>query len=211
MELLKSRISIVILSLVLSGGIASSQNFTEQVKAFQQSYIQEAAGNYKDAINVLKNIYMEDSYEINLRLGYLSYLAGRFTESIAYYNQAIELMPYGIEARLGYAYPASAIGNYNQVLAQYEKILEICPNYSIVLHRIGLIYYGREDYIKAEKYFEKVVNLFPFDYEGLTMLAWTKLKLNKTREAKSLFQKALLNTPSGSTAEEGLELLSKSQ
>jgi tetratricopeptide (TPR) repeat protein len=178
------------------------------VSAFQQSYINEASGNYTKAIENLKSIFEEDSYEINLRLGYLCYLAGRFTESIAYYNKAIDIMPYSVEARLGFAYPSSAIGNYTQVLNQYEKILEITPNNSIVLHRMGLIFYGREDYQKAEKYFQKVVNLYPFDYEALTMLAWTKFKLNKTLEAKTLFQKALLNTPSGSAASEGLELLS---
>ena len=208
MEFLKAKKGVFIILLTLGTFSINAQSFTEQVKAFQQSYIHEASGNYKESINYLKNIYMEDSYEVNLRLGYLSYMAGRFTESIAYYSKAIELMPYGIEARFGYAYPASAIGNYTQVLQQYEKILEITPNNSIVMHRIGLIYYGREDYLKSEKYFEKVVNLYPFDYEGLTMLAWTKLKLNKTRESKALFQKALLNTPSGSTAAEGLEILS---
>ena len=93
------------------------------------------------------------------------------------------------------------------MIRHYEKILEISPNYSIVLHRLGLIYYGREDFSTAERYFEKVVNLFPFDYDGLIMLAWTKLRLNKVREAKVLFYKALLNTPSGSSAAEGLELL----
>lgn len=207
MEILKRKINLFLFLLIFTSGMVKAQSFQDQVKAFQQSYLYEASGNYQEAISALKNIYIEDSYEINLRLGYLSYLSGRFTESIAYYNKSIALMPYSVEARLGFAYPASAIGNYTQVLAQYEKILEICPNYSIVLHRIGLIYYGRDDYIKAEKYFEKVVNLYPFDYEALTMLAWTKIKLNKTREAKSLFQKALLNTPSGSTAAEGLELL----
>ncbi|MCF8379903.1 MAG: tetratricopeptide repeat protein [Bacteroidales bacterium] len=207
MEILKAKKTLLILALALVVSGLKAQTFTEQVKAFQQSYILAASGNYAEGINSLKTVYMENSYEINLRLGYLSYMAGRFTEAIAYYSKAIDLMPYSIEARLGYAYPASAIGNYSKVLEQYEKILEISPNNSIVMHRIGLIYYGREDYMKAEKYFEKVVNLYPFDYEGLTMLAWTKLKLNKTREAKSLFQKALLNTPSGSTAVEGLELL----
>jgi len=207
MEILKAKKVLLIIMLALSANALKAQTFTEQVKAFQQSYIHAASGNYAEGINSLKAVYNENSYEINLRLGYLSYMAGRFTESIAYYSKAIDLMPYSIEARLGYAYPASAIGNYSVVLEQYEKILEISPNNSIVMHRMGLIYYGREDYMKAEKYFEKVVNLYPFDYEGLTMLAWTKLKLNKTREAKSLFQKALLNTPSGSTAVEGLELL----
>lgn len=207
MEILKTKKVLLIVLLSLTSFGLNAQTFTEQVKAFQQSYLYAASGNYTEGINSLKAVYVEDSYEINLRLGYLSYLAGRFTESIAYYSKAIDLMPYSIEARLGYAFPASAIGNFSVVLEQYEKILEISPNNSIVMHRIGLIYYGRDDYMKAEKYFEKVVNLYPFDYEGLTMLAWTKLKLNKTREAKALFQKALLNTPSGITAAEGLELL----
>lgn len=187
---------------------AYTQTFEATVKAFQESYLNEASGNYAKSIEDLKSVYKEDSYEINLRLGYVCYLSGRFTESIAYYNKAIQIMPYSVEARLGYALPSSAIGNYTQVLDQYDKILEITPNNSIVLHRIGLIYYGREDYLKAEKNFQKVVNLFPFDYEALTMLAWTKFKLGKAHEAKMLFQKALLNTPSGSTAAEGLQLLS---
>jgi len=116
-------------------------------------------------------------------------------------------MPLSVEARLGIVLPASAMGNWSQVIRHYEKILEITPNYSIVIHRLGLIYYGKNDFSTAEKYFEKVVNLFPFDYDALTMLAWTKLKLNKTREAKVLFYKALMHTPSGSSAVEGLDLL----
>jgi tetratricopeptide (TPR) repeat protein len=209
MEFLK--LKTIILAFLLAIPLATfSQSFEKKVNAFQQSYINEASGNYSKAIEDLKAIFEEDSYEINLRLGYLCYLAGRFTESIAYYSKAIDIMPYSVEARLGFAYPASAIGNYTQVLDQYEKILEITPNNSIVLHRMGLIFYGREDYLKAEKHFQKVVNLYPFDYEALTMLAWTKFKLNKTLEAKTLFQKALLNTPSGSAASEGLELLSES-
>lgn len=209
MEFLKRNGIIMAILLVIPMG-TFSQSFEKKVSAFQQSYINEASGNYTQAIEDLKAVFEEDSYETNLRLGYLCYLAGRFTESIAYYSKAIDLMPYSVEARLGFAYPSSAIGNYTQVLNQYEKILEITPNNSIVLHRMGLIYYGRADYLKAEKYFQKVVNLYPFDYEALTMLAWTKYKLNKPHEAKTLFQKAILNTPSGSAASEGLELLSES-
>lgn len=186
---------------------AHSQTWEEQVQAFQNSYLSEASGDYPDAIMVLQSIYDENSYELNLRLGYLCYLAGRYTESVSYYNAAIRLMPYAIEPRLGFAMPAAAMGNYTQVLAQYEKILEISPNNSLVLHRMGLIYYGRKEYTHAEKHFEKVVNLYPFDYDALTMLAWTKLYLNKTREAKALFRKAVLNTPNGATATEGLEKL----
>lgn len=194
----------LLISAVIS---ASGQEFKEIKDAFQQSYIQEATGEVLAAVNSLKKVYDEKSYEINLRLGWLSYQAGNFTESVAYYNRAVNLMPYAIEPRFGIVYPGAAMGNWTMVMSQYEKILEICPNNSIAMHRIGLIYYGREDFETAKKYFEKVVNLFPFDYDALTMLAWSYFKLGNYREAKVLFQKALLHTPGGSSALEGLDLL----
>jgi tetratricopeptide (TPR) repeat protein len=208
MELL-AKLSVItwFLTMLMPSQADAQTDFNATRDAFQKSYIQEATGEYTGAINSLKSVYDEKSYEINLRLGWLTYLSGGFTESKAYYTRAITLMPYAVEPRLGFVYPAAAMGNWSEVIGQYEKILEITPNYSIVLHRLGLIYYGRNEFEKALKYFEKVVNLFPFDYDGLTMLAWTHFRLNNTREAKVLFQKALLNTPGGSSALEGLQLL----
>ena len=193
--------------LIMSVSTLSGQSFTETKDAFQQSYIQEATGEVGAAINSLKAVYSEKSYEINLRLGWLSYQAGSFSESLAFYNKAIDLMPYAIEPRFGIVYPGAAMGNWTMVINQYEKILDISPNNSIAMHRLGLIFYGKEDYESAKKYFEKVANLFPFDYDALTMLGWTYLKLNNIREARVLFQKALLHTPGGTSAEEGLDLL----
>jgi len=206
MEFLRKYFFTAIMFLLpLSASLA--QDFVAKKDAFQKSYIQEATGEYLAAINSLKEVYDEKSYELNLRLGWLTYQAGSFTESKAYYNKAVTLMPYAIESRFGLVYPLAALGNWTEVIAQYDKILEISPNNSIVLHRLGLIYYGRGDYEGARKYFEKVVNLYPFDYDALTMLAWTYFKLNNMRESKVLFQKALLNTPNGTSAVEGLDLL----
>lgn len=206
MEILKP-ICLLGAGLFMSMVTLSGQSFIETKDAFQQSYIQEATGEVGAAINSLKGVYDEKSYEINLRLGWLSYQAGNFSESLAYYNNAISLMPYAIEPRFGIVYPGAAMGNWTLVMKQYEKILEISPNNSIAMHRMGLIYYGKEDYESAKKYFEKVANLFPFDYDALNMLAWSYFKLNNFREAKVLFQKALLHTPGGTSAIEGLDLL----
>ncbi len=205
MDILKVK-TLVILLVIFSVN-AEGQSFVEIKDAFQKSYIQEATGEFSAAVTSLKGVYNEDSYEINLRLGWLTYLSGNFNDARAYYNKAITLMPYAIEARFGLVYPAAAMGNWTEVIKQYEKILEITPNNSIAIHRLGLIYYGREEYELARKQFEKVVNLYPFDYDGLTMLAWSNFKLNNMREATVLFQKALLNTPNGSSALEGLDLL----
>ena len=206
MEILKRKL-LSIAFLMLISLSSYSQDFNTEMAAFQESYLQEATGEVLKAADALKEVYREDSYEQNLRLGWLTYQAGLFSESLAFYNKAVSLKPMAIEAKFGYVYPASAMGNWEQVITQYKKILDICPNHSTANHRLGLIYYGREQYDVAYKYFEKVVNLYPFDLDALLMFGWTNLKMHKVREAKILFQKALLHTPGGSSALEGLDQL----
>ncbi len=198
---------IIALNFVLLPGLLAGQSHRVLVNAFSSSYRLAKEGKYTEAINVLKKQYGEDHYELNLRLGWLSYQAGFFTESLSYYNNCINLRSFAIEPRLGIAYPAGAMGNWELVIDQYNKILEITPNNSIVLYRLGSIYYGRKEYELAESYLQKVVNLYPFDYDGLILLAWTKLQMKKTNEAIVLFQKVQLYNPGDESAAEGLKLL----
>lgn len=184
-----------------------SQDYPSIRNAFEKSYGFEYTGDYSSAVDALRKVYDEESYEINLRLGWLTYMAGFFTESTAYYQKAVDLKPLSIEAKLGFVYPASALGNWEQVKKQYIDILAIDPQNSLVNYRLGSIYYGNEDYTTALKYFEKVVNLYPFDYDGLLMYAWTNLKLGKYREAEVLFNKVLMNQPSDTSAKEGFLLI----
>lgn len=72
---------------------------------------------------------------------------------------------------------------------------------------MGLIDYNNKRYAMAYKYFEKVVNLYPFGYDVLLMFAWTILQLGKSREAKILFGKVLLMSPEDALAKEGLTLI----
>jgi tetratricopeptide (TPR) repeat protein len=184
-----------------------AQDFTKLTTAFSESYSKEKEGKYGEAVKVLKANYDAGSYEINLRLGWLTYLQGQFSESLSYYNRAIELMPYAIEPRFGAVLPASSMGNWDIVVSHYNKILETDPNNTVTLYRMGLISYDKKDYKQAYQYFEKVVNLYPFDYQSVLMLAWTNYRLGKTREAKVLFSKALLYYPEDSSAREGLNLI----
>lgn len=185
----------------------TAQDYTKLTAAFSESYTKEKAGKYGDAVSALKAYYDPASYEINLRLGWLTYLQGQFTESLGFYNKAIELMPYAIEPRLGVVLPASSMGNWDVVISHYNKILSIDPNNTVTLYRLGLISYDRKDYKQAYQHFEKVVNLYPFDYQSMLMLAWTDYRLGKTREAKVLFNKVLLYSPGDTSAKEGLSLI----
>lgn len=175
--------------------------------AFEQSYIQEQAGNYKGAVQSIAAVYNPKSYECNLRLGYLNYMSGAYNDAIGYYKKAIDLMPYAIEPRLGYVYPAAALGKWDDVVLQYQAILKIDPKNSTVNYKLGVIYYNRKKYAQAYALFEKVVNLYPFDYDGLIMFAWTNYRLGKLPQAKLLFKKVLLLSPNDKSALEGLSLI----
>lgn len=204
MDILKKFAIIVFISISFLG---FSQTNEEIQTAFKNSYTKENDGSYSEAVNILKKVYKADNYAINLRLGWLQYLAGQYTESISYYSKAINLKPLTIEGRLGLTYPASAMGNWDQVIIQYKEIVKIDPsNYTANL-KLGQIYHSRKEYKEAEKYLNVVLNAFPFTYDPVLYSAWNNFYLGKTREAKILFEYVLLLNPIDSSALDGLKLV----
>jgi tetratricopeptide (TPR) repeat protein len=177
------------------------------IRAFAESYKAEYAGNIKQAIAEIQKAYNESSYEMNMRLGWLHYSLGLFAESVNYYQKAMNNKTASIEAKLGYALPAGALGNWDKVVSEYNNILKIDPQNTTANYRLGLFSYNKKDYANAYKYFEKVVNLHPMDYNSLLMFAWTNLQMGKGMEAKILFNKVLLISPSDKSALEGLTLV----
>lgn len=205
MENLK-KILFVTLIAFFSLNTINSQEVSLQ-EAFNNSYTLEYNGEYMKAVEAINKGYDEKSYGANLRAGWLNYLAGLYIESQNYYKKAIALKPNSIEAKLGYVYPATALGNMDQVIAQYKKILEIDPQNSTANYKMGLIFYDKKDFQSAYNYFEKVVNLYPFGYDALVMYAWSNFQLGKNKEAKILFKNALLLSPYSQSAIDGLSLI----
>jgi len=197
-----------ILMLLVFTNLNAQTDFLTVREAFVESYELEAEGDFKGAANKIKETYNEDSYESNLRLGWLNYMAGNFNESIAFYKKSMELMPYADEAKFGYIFPLSALGKWDEVIQVYKQVLENSNHNTKALYYLGTIYYNRKQYDKAIAYFSQLVDLYPFDYDGLYMYAWSNLQLGKKKEAKVLFQKALLNKPNDKAAQEGFELAS---
>ena len=197
------RFKTIIICLIITSN-AFAQNTARQ-NAFSKSYEFEKNANYTAAIKEVKNVYDASDYFSNIRLGWLLYLGKNYTESIKYYDKAIALKPYAIEARFGCVKPLSAIESWEKVKAHYLQILKIDPQNSTANYWLGVIYYNRKDYVNANKLFEKVVNLYPLDYDSVIMLAWTKLSLGKAADAKVLFNHALTLRPNDSSSLDGLK------
>lgn len=190
---------------ILISSVTFAQDAVEE--AFSKSYTFEKTGSYSSAIACIKNIYSASSYEQNLRLGYLHYEAGLNAESMNYYSRAIIINPNAVEPKMGYVYPASVMGKWDDVVKQYQSILKLDPKNTNVNYKMGLIQYNRKNFQLAYKHFELVVGLYPFDYDSLLMFAWSNLQLGKSAEAKSLFKKVLLLSPRDKSALDGLALL----
>lgn len=206
MEILKRSISILVLGLFTGIAIAQT-NQAELEAAFSKSYSLEKSSDFNGSMDALKKVYDDSSYEMNLRLGWLNYNAGLFEESLAFYRKAQKLKPYSEEVRFGLILPYTALGKWAEVVKIYEDILEVSPNNSVALYRLGLVYYGRKDYTRANTCFSKVVDLYPFGYDGLIMLAWTSYFLGNNKQAKVLFNKVKLYNPGDASANEGLSLI----
>lgn len=203
--LTKNLAAAVSIVLLLSANVRSQTSAL--VDAFALSYSHEATLDYQKAADALTQYYAESNYEINLRLGWLNYKLGKYEDAMEFYRKAINLMPYSTEARLGFNLPASAALQWDLVIEQYSKILENDPQNTFVNYQLGYIYYDRKQYEDAMKHFEKVVNLYPFGYDGVIMLGWTNYMLGKYKEAKVLFEKALMIIPGSESALQGLGLM----
>jgi len=177
--------------------------------AFKLSYKYEAGGQYKEAIDALAPVYSSSNYEVNLRLGWLNYLNLQHKDAMQYYQTAMKIMPYSIEARLGYVNPAAALEDWAKVGDMYNEILGIDPNNTAVLYKLGMVYYYRPDYQYAYNCFEKIVNLYPCDYSSVLMFGWANYQLGRGKDAEALFNKVLLLSPNDASALEGLGLLKK--
>jgi tetratricopeptide (TPR) repeat protein len=173
-------------------------------KAFRNSYANEQNKNYIAAINDIYPYLSDNSYEVNIRLGWLHYLNKNYTASQSYYQKAISIKPGAIEAKFGYVKPLSFLQSWDKVLEQYLAILRIDPQNAQANYWAGVIYYNRKQYDAAIRCFKVVVTLYPFDYDGNHMLAWSSLMAGKKADAKPLFERALIIKPADASSTDGL-------
>jgi tetratricopeptide (TPR) repeat protein len=175
--------------------------------AFAESYKSELTGNYNQSVSEVRSVYQADNYSVNARLGWLLFLSKQYTESVIYYDRAIKLKPYAIEARFGMIKALDALQSWDKIKEQYEAILKIDDQNTTALYWLGVLLYNRKEYDNAARNFEKIVNLYPMDYGSVIMLAWSRLYQGKKADAKILFDQALLLSPNDSSATSGLNQL----
>jgi hypothetical protein len=151
MEILINNRITLLFSVILISFSLFSQSDDAIRDALKRSYDAEYQLKYNKAAEELLGVYIPTSYELNLRLGWLSYKSNKNLESVTYYKRAIQKMPMSIEAKLGILYPLAALEKWDDVVKQYQTILKIDQYHATANYRLALIYYNRLDYISAWK------------------------------------------------------------
>lgn len=164
--------------------------------AFSVSYGYEYNKDYVKAIATITKIYKADSYEMNIRLGWLTYMNADYMKSKSYYQKAMNISPRSIEARLGIANPLSALRSWEEIIRVYKDILTISENHFLTNYRLAYIYYDKKKFDVANRYATKVQSLQPFNYDNNLLLGKINISLGNITIAKKYLNSALLYSPS---------------
>ncbi|HZZ73204.1 MAG TPA: urea transporter [Pirellulales bacterium] len=98
--------------------------------AIQQSVQSEQANQYAAAIEALTKAYPghANHYLLNLRLGWLSYLAANYPDAEKYYQTAMQIAPKSVEAALGNSLALTAAGKWAAAEGAAHKVLALDSN-----------------------------------------------------------------------------------
>lgn len=179
-------------------------------EAFAVSYKAEAGQDYRGAIQAMETLGIETVhaiYEVNLRMGWLSYKTGDNDRAALYYRRAMVLAPQATEPLWGILMPYTAKEEWVKAETIYKDLLRLDPKNGTANYQLGLIYYYRQNYPEALKYLEVSLKMSPFDYYSMLMNGWTRYFMGQKEEAKVLFERVLRHTPQDASALEGLGLI----
>ncbi|PRY83239.1 tetratricopeptide repeat protein [Alkalibacterium olivapovliticus] len=106
---------------------------------------------------------LPDEPVIDFALGELLFTAGKYKEAIAHYEQLIlkeqtEFAGTSLNGRLGNAY--AAIGDLESAIDYFNEAIELHETIDL-LFQLGLVYFQKKDYDKANEYFFKVKEADP--------------------------------------------------
>jgi tetratricopeptide (TPR) repeat protein len=190
-----------LISILLLPLLTFSLSYNDILKAYEKSYFYERIGDYKDAIRVLMPVYKEYplGYTINLRLGWLYYLWGKYENSIFHYRRAVSAIPTSAEAKLGLSLPLMAQERWQDVeVLMYQIIATDYYNYYANL-RLCTALDKQGKYYLEMVIARKMLALYPTSVPFLIALGRAYYNLKDYKAALETFKNALVLDPENNT------------
>jgi len=197
--------------LAAAPNLAPTLSDEEIREAYHKSYRYEKAQSYDDAIKAITPVLAAypQGYTVNLRLGWLCYLAGNYANSKSYYQAAMKVAPASLEAKLGYTLPLLAQERYDDTETITKQIIRVDDaNYYANL-RLAFALRMQKKFEAAEAVLNRVLPLYPTDIKFLTELGLVKIGQGQPAAARRIFSDVLTLDPENIVAKEQLNSASK--
>ncbi len=172
-----------------------SSNCYATESLWKQSILLEKQGKYKLSADKIKPKVNANNEFAILRVAYLTYMQGKNTESISYYENAININSNSIDAKLGIMLPLMAQKRWRQVKSFAHQILRF-SHWNYTAHtRLMLAEEGLQMWESLEKHASQLVRVYPSDANALVYLARARAWQGNKTAAKTAYQQVLSRIP----------------
>jgi tetratricopeptide (TPR) repeat protein/urea transporter/murein DD-endopeptidase MepM/ murein hydrolase activator NlpD len=175
-------------------------------EALQKSLQFETSRKYAEAVAALAEPYAAHprDYTLNLRLGWLYYLAADHGNSARNYHKALDVAPRSIEAGLGYLLPLLAQGRFKDAGSLAAQIVQGDPGNYFGNVRLAFALRLQGRCAEAEKIVRRMLVAYPTSQPFMLERGMLDLAENQREAAKEVFSDVLMLDPDNATAKEQL-------
>ncbi|MGN7610757.1 tetratricopeptide repeat protein [Magnetococcales bacterium HHB-1] len=159
-------------------------------EAYHRSFHYEKMQDYTNAIKSLMPVYEDypNYYTLNLRLGWLNYLAGQYANALRHYRVASTVLPSAIDSKQGLAMTLLVQEKFKEAeQVCYEILTQDHYNYYGNLYLVTALMAQDKTSI-ALNVVRRVLVHHPTDIKFLEKLALIYLKEQKEAEARVIFK-----------------------
>jgi tetratricopeptide (TPR) repeat protein len=177
---------------------------------FYKALNYDELGEFNKAVSTLQTAVEQNSNHIAsyLKLGNMYYLKND-EKCMLYYNNALRIDSLNAEAMYGIAMYLQDNNKKKDALQWYRKIIMNEPQNFDAHFNTGYIYYISDSLPKAERSFDRAIQIEPASSVAYTYRGLTRLKMKKNNEARKDLNQALIFDKDNEEARKGLDVLDK--
>ncbi len=160
-----NKIRLLLLSLLLIPGLLLADQTDDRLDdLFSTLLISSNLTTIRATENQIWAIWFEhpnDDVEQLMQLGVTRMNYNRYADAMLIFTQLIENFPDYAEGWNRRATLHYVLGNYDESIADIERVLELEPRHFGALSGLGLVYLQQEQLAKAKEAFENLINVHP--------------------------------------------------
>jgi tetratricopeptide (TPR) repeat protein len=138
---------------------------------------------------------LPESWQYDVRYFYYFHFEPDADQRLRIAETKVRLFPDDLDGHLMLAQEHTLRNQTDEVIAEYQRILELDPSQSEYIREIGGVYYERGDLEQALEYYDRYAEVAPDDYSGYRRLGVIYAAMGEHERARSYFEQALVLDP----------------